>query len=162
MWPGSGPSGGCDVQKPTTTTILDYAPRVPRGRALGSWLRWLLMERQFSAVEVAFGGWVLFAVNYVLFTARVMHAGSSLAFMLSSMVTGAAAMVLASYRMLLARRYAMSLLLVTTALLSSFIGGIIQFERCPHADYVQIIGISIPVSGDACQNPRQNRPWWMR
>jgi hypothetical protein len=148
------------VRKPTT--ILDYAPRIPPWQGLGSWLRWLFTERQLYPVEVAFGGWALFAVNYVLSATKLLTADASRVFMLSAMVTGSVAVLLASYRMLVARRFAMSLLLVIVALLSSLIGGIIQFERCPHATYVQIVGISIAVSGDACNNSRNITPWWMR
>jgi len=146
--------------------VLDYAPRqtrlarlTQRLRPLARWLRWLLIERQLSAVEVAFGGWALFAINYVLFVAG---GQGLLVIVLAAMVTGSVGLLLASIRLIRARRYAASFLLVWVALLTAFLGGVIQFDRCPHATYVQVIGISIPVAGDACGNPRQIAPWWMR
>lgn len=149
--------------------VLDYAPRqtriarwTQRLRRLAHWLRWLLIERQLSAVEVAFGSWALFAINYVLFASNVAARQGLFVIVLAAMVTGSVGLLLASIRLILARRYAASLLLVWVALLTAFIGGVIQFDRCPHATYVQVIGISIPITGDACGNPRQIRPWWMR
>lgn len=40
--------------------------------------------------------------------------------------------------------------------------GMVQFDECPHANYVQILGKSIAYKGYACGNPRQTKPWWMR
>lgn len=42
------------------------------------------------------------------------------------------------------------------------LAGMIQFERCPHAAYIQILGISITVEGDRCGNPKTAEPWWLR
>ena len=104
----------------------------------------------------------MFAINYVLFAAGLAGGQDLLVIVLAAMVTGSLGLLLASIRLIRARRYAASLLLVWVALLTAFLGGVIQFDRCPHATYVQVIGISIPIAGDACKNPRQTAPWWMR
>jgi hypothetical protein len=124
-------------------------------------MRWLLLERQLTAGEVTFGGWALFAFSYVLFVARIGGQQSTVVLMLSSMVTGSVAMLFAAGHLLVARRFALAGLLVVIAFVTSFAGGIIQLDCCPHATYVQVMGISIAIRGDACNNPRQITPWWM-
>ena len=49
-------------------------------------------------------------------------------------------------------------------LVTGIASGALQLGSCPHATYLQIVGLDIPIWGDPCRNNQiQNlRPWWSR
>lgn len=149
--------------------VLDYAPRESRGTrvrnrwyALARSLRWFAAERPLRSAEVALIGWALFAITYILLVTGVARRDALLKPALASMLTASVVMLIAAVRLIRTRQYAASFLVAGVACFTALLGGVIQWERCPHATYVQVIGISIPVSGDPCNNPRNVIPWWAR
>ena len=48
------------------------------------------------------------------------------------------------------------------ALPFALLSGMIQVVRCPHATYFQVSGVTVPVAGDPCNNPRKVIPWWLQ
>ena len=64
--------------------------------------------------------------------------------------------------MITERRWKAIVLLGMIAVPTAVMSGMLQIERCPHATYVQVIGINIPVVGKGCHNPRDSTVWWLR
>ena len=124
---------------------------------------WFLGRRDLSAVEVALGAWVAWVALYVFWAARWFELGSnSLKPALALTWTLPVVVFVALFRLALTRQWkALRLFFVMAVVLAPF-SGMLQFERCPHAIYVQVMGISLPVHGMPCGNPRRVEPWWMR
>src|SRR5688572_16375469 len=64
--------------------------------------------------------------------------------------------------LLRANRLKQLLVCIVIAGLSGIASGAVQFDRCPHATYLQLFGMSIPIIGDKCGNARPITPWWFR
>lgn len=153
------------------TTVLEYAsPPASLARRcvqqLRTWaraIRWFCFERPLDALEVAIGAGVVGAAAYAYFGAIRFQVTSNA---LRPFVAVSAAMVLTAAvavgRLLVRRRWRALLVVCAVAAPVSALSGMVQTERCPHAAYVQVLGISIPVAGDPCGNPRKTEPWWMR
>jgi hypothetical protein len=60
------------------------------------------------------------------------------------------------------RRRKQTLSCAAIALITGALAGQFQLDRCPHATYLQVFGISVPITGHACSNPRNAAPWWLR
>ena len=73
-----------------------------------------------------------------------------------------AVLAVALFRLAVGRRWKALKLVLLTVVCVMPLAGMIQFERCPHATYLQLFGMSIPVEGRACGNIRRIEPWWMR
>jgi hypothetical protein len=152
------------------TTILDYATLQPRRWRITEMLlrflrlaRWFLLQRPLDSAEVAVAGSLAWATLYIFWAARHFELGSnslkpalSLTWLLPCVVG------VALVRIVMRRRWKALLVFALVVAAVAPLAGMVQFERCPHAAYVQILGISIPVEGDACGNPRKVEPWWLR
>ncbi len=122
-----------------------------------------LFHRPLDAAEVAVAGWLAWAALFTFWAARRFELGSdslkpalSLTFLLPCVVG------IALVRLVVRRRWKALRVFGLVAVAAAPLAGMLQFERCPHAAYVQVLGISIAVEGDPCGNPRKIEPWWLR
>jgi len=65
-------------------------------------------------------------------------------------------------RLLATGRLRMAAACAAAALPVCVASGLVQYERCPHATYLQAFGAIITVEGQACGNQRHFEPWWLR
>jgi hypothetical protein len=125
--------------------------------------RWFLFQRSLDAAEVAVAAWLAWAALFIFWAARRFELGSdSLKPALSLTWLLPCVMGVALVRLMMRRRWTALLVFVLVVVAVAPFAGMVQLERCPHATYVQILGISIPVKGNPCGNPRKVEPWWLR
>jgi hypothetical protein len=124
---------------------------------------WFLFQRPLDAAEVAVAAWLAWTALYIFWAASsfelgrsLMKAALSLTILLPFVVAGSL------LRLAMRKRWAAIVSIVLVVVAVAPLAGMVQFERCPHATYLQIIGVSIPVEGNPCNNPRRVEPWWLR
>lgn len=153
--------------------ILDYAPRPrSRGQVVAELLAravryagWLLWGRPLRAPEVFIGGWLFAAAAWAIQAIECERCQVIFTPLMYPTVLPGAVLIVALaalVRLATKRRWRAMLLCTIVALPSGIASGMLQYERCPHATYLQVFGASIPVAGRACGNPRQLEPWWLR
>jgi hypothetical protein len=138
--------------------ILDYSqPTTRRSRNVA----WFLFRRPLRAVEAAPALWIVATVSYAVTAAigggRVFLDNPALVVPLFSAAAALTASLYAAKRNS-ALRSAFCLLF---GLFIAVPSGAIQATRCPHAGYLQVWGVSIPVTGEPCRNPRPVVPPWI-
>ena len=147
--------------------ILDYAPP-PRAWPVrfADGLQWFFLRRPLRPVEVALGAWSVIAVAYAYLAAHRFDfsaaPGISYKPAIALFLTGVLVAGVAAWRLAARRRWRAILLLCLVAGPTGLMAGMLQVERCPHASYVQVLGLSFTVAGDRCGNSRKFEPWWLR
>jgi hypothetical protein len=125
--------------------------------------RWFLFQRALDAAEVAVAAWLAWAALYAFWAAHRFELGSSsLKPTLSLTILLPLVAAVALVQVVRRKRWKAIISFVLVMVAAAPLAGMVQFERCPHATYVQILGISFPVEGNRCGNPRSVEPWWMR
>jgi hypothetical protein len=148
--------------------VIDYAsPRRSRWMNVvidsveRAW--WFFAHRNLSAFEVAIGSGIAWTALYVFWAVRRFELGSdALKPALALTWILPVVMLVAVVRLALKHQWRALWFLPVVIALTMPLAGMIQSERCPHARYLQVLGISIPLEGTRCGNPRHIEPWWMR
>lgn len=62
------------------------------------------------------------------------------------------------------RRWRAIVVCGAVVIVAGIVSGALQLGSCPHATYLQVVGLDIPIVGNACGNSQnQNlQPWWLR
>ena len=62
------------------------------------------------------------------------------------------------------RRWRTLLLCACLVVVTGVASGALQLAGCPHATYLQVAGLRVPVSGNPCNNEQDYylQPWWMQ
>ena len=148
--------------------LLEYAdPPETVEQRLARWSRaalWFVFKRRVRAGEVVLAGVSAAALLHVLaFTIflRPFGSGPTLFGLIdgASSATFFAALLTVCY-LPFNRRWDQALRYLLLLVLVAAVSGIIRVERCPHAIYVQVYAVSIPVWGKGCGNYRNFSPWW--
>jgi hypothetical protein len=149
---------------------LDYESALPRPSRVAELflrfvhvVRWFFFYRPLNAAEVAIGAWLAWSALWVFWTARRFEIASNTlkpAIALTVVLAGVVAVAL--LRLAVRRRWKALATCAGVALAVAPLSGLVQFERCPHASYVQVFGFSFTVDGERCGNDRRIEPWWMR
>lgn len=126
---------------------------------MGSALVWFLLRRPVRASEIVIGGWLMMITLHGLADSLLLGDFQRVLLRRSGL-TVAGATLIAFCTLLAQRRWRAILLAIVIALPTGAVGGLIQTDRCPHATYVNVAGVTIAVSGKACHNPRHFKPWW--
>jgi hypothetical protein len=146
--------------------ILDYAPpprsKMERLVSMSKRVVWLTFKRPLHDVETATAGWFLLAITYLVHSSMVGRVENYYPLLVLPLIPPLIIFTWSASRLAIAKRWRVLTLVAVLYLSTGPITGLVQFDQCPHAAYVQICGVSIPISGDACGNPRDVRPWWMR
>ena len=150
--------------------VLDYAPPPrPLRRVIAysltrslQYLCWFILHRPIHAHEVFVTGWLFFAGWWV-----AQALGPRWTFLQSGLAYSVAGAILVVawaglVRTIARRRWRLTAICVSMAIVSGMASGLVQLDQCPHAIYLQVCGASIPVVGKACSNPRDYNPWWIR
>lgn len=154
-------------------SVIDYAPpRRSAGRDITDrlantlrYLGWFIWRRPLRAHEAFIGCWLALALLWAVMALKTLREGY--VFMPSHLMTSLAMSLL----LVAATGFTVSalrgrwwplIICVTVALPAGAASGLFQYDHCPHATYLQVVGVSIPVVGKACRNPRDAAPWWMR
>jgi hypothetical protein len=132
--------------------ILDYAPAsaTTRRRIVNAlagavpYAGWFVWHRPIRALEVVVAAWLVIAVAWVWHA--MLYRRGLFAFpepILVNSVVGAVLIVgfVAAARILVRRRWRALRWCVLISLASSLATGMLQWERCPHATYLQVLSI---------------------
>ena len=126
-------------------------------------LRWFITRRHIRPIEVIVGAWSSFFVMLLALLAGWIDSGDGLWLLVGMALTlvSTVACFNSSWRLVRSKRFILGGALICFAVASLFLVDLIKFDRCPHARYVTVFGISITVTGKACHNERDWRPWWV-
>ena len=144
--------------------VLDYAPAPPAWwRRVLRKLLWFFLRRRVRTVEIVVGGWLLMVGLYFFAGSREYVPKEYHRTLLSAAYLAVTGATLSAFCILLMQfRWRAALLAVIIALPTGAVGGLFQTDRCPHATYLNIGGVTFAISGKACHNPRYFAPWWKR
>ena len=116
------------------------------------------------AVDVAWGLWFVWVPGYFYFLFPPVDPFTSFAGRaLSSVFLACLFVMLIAMLALIAMRQwrRLATFIVGTTILG-FVIGTSGFDRCPHASYVTVYGVSLAISGNPCGNLRDFSPGWMK
>ena len=137
--------------------VLDYGPPPPhplkRLEAAIITVIVFVARRQLRAVEVAVAGLLVLPVVYAAYAPGVKFYRYAHPFLFpfsfATVCVTLAAILCVVFRGSRTQTTAVLSLFVVTGPLT----GLLQLERCPHAVYVQLVGVSIPIVGQSVRQP---------
>lgn len=146
--------------------ILDYAPRRSVGQGLMSLLPvryfiWICFKRPLTP------GWTFIACWLVIALVRLSQAWDRQHYVPVLLATPAAflpliAVIAAAAALVKQRRWRALILCILFAFITSIPSGLLQFDRCPHGTYLQLMGVNLSIRGPGCNNLRNEQVWWRR
>jgi hypothetical protein len=141
--------------------VLEYGLEPPERRSTLAYVYWLGFRRRLRPNEAFLASWAIVCGVWVFGLIRHLETyETGFRYCFGLQVTSLVISAIAVFWIATLRRWRTLLVCAMVALLSAPAAGIVSYRRCPHAEYFQFFGVSIPFRGTPCSNFQPVVPWW--